>query len=145
MKVPKMYKSSVLYDAGTDVIYNDESKLQYAPFIYATTQSGDGGGDEGGDSMVVIYDSQTGTINKSFKQLKDAVDNDKIVVLKEVTLDDETGFASRINYLTYLDHQSEGQYNAYFASANIIVGEEVLTILELAAANETDNMAAPNP
>lgn len=48
MKVPKMYKSSDLYDAGTDVIYNDESKLQYAPFIYATTVSGDSG-DDGGD------------------------------------------------------------------------------------------------
>ena len=56
MKVPKMYKSSDLYDAGTDVIYNDESKLQYAPFIYATTVSGDsgvdGGDDEEGDEGV---------------------------------------------------------------------------------------------
>lgn len=43
--VPKMYKSSDRYNAGTDVIYNDDSKLQYAPFIYATTQSGDNGGD----------------------------------------------------------------------------------------------------
>lgn len=95
--------------------------------------------------MVVIYDSQTGTINKSFKQLKDAVNADKIVVLKEVTLDDETGFASAFNYLTYLDHQSEGQYNAYFATANIIVGEEVVSILEFEATNETDNMTVPNP
>lgn len=54
MKVPKMYKSSDLYNAGTDVVYNDDSKLQYAPFIYATMQtvdssdSGDGG--DGGDA-----------------------------------------------------------------------------------------------
>lgn len=54
MKVPKMYKSSDLYDAGTDVIYNDDSKLQYAPFTYATTQSGDssdsGESGDGGDA-----------------------------------------------------------------------------------------------
>ena len=79
MKVPKMYKSSDRYNAGTDVIYNDESKLQYAPFIYAgvtAKDNGDGGGDdeEGEDTMVVIYDSQAGTINKSFKDLKDALD-----------------------------------------------------------------------
>ena len=55
MKVPKMYKSSDRYNAGTDVIYNDDSKLQYAPFIYANTQSGDtesgdsGDGGDGGD------------------------------------------------------------------------------------------------
>lgn len=55
MKVPKMYKSSDLYDAGTDVIYDDDSKLQYAPFVYATTDSGDNGGDdeEGDESMTV--------------------------------------------------------------------------------------------
>lgn len=53
MKVPKMYKSSDRYNAGTDVIYNDDSKLQYAPFIYATTQSGDSG-EEGDDTMAIL-------------------------------------------------------------------------------------------
>ena len=53
MKVPIRYKSSDRYNAGVDVVYDDESKLQYAPFIYATTASGDNGGDgegKGGDS-----------------------------------------------------------------------------------------------
>ena len=73
MKVPKMYKSSDLYNAGTDVIYNDESKLQYAPFIYATTQSGDSG--EGGEDTMVVafsYSDGTPTIDKTWLEISNA-------------------------------------------------------------------------
>ena len=80
MKVPKMYKSSDLYDAGTDVIYNDDSKLQYAPFIYATNgsgDSGDGGDEEGEDTMVVKYDGTK--LDKSYKEITDALSSGKYV------------------------------------------------------------------
>ena len=85
MKVPKMYKSSDLYNAGTDVIYNDDSKLQYAPFIYATTHngdSGDGGDDEEGEDSMVIHLNAEGTaLDKSWSEIKNAVDDGKVCVL----------------------------------------------------------------
>lgn len=56
MKVPILYKSSDRYNAGVDVVYNDGSKLQYPPFVYATTASGDNGGDEDeeGDEVMTV-------------------------------------------------------------------------------------------
>lgn len=98
MKVPKMYKSSDLYDAGTDVIYNDESKLQYAPFIYATTGSGDSGGDggdggddgEGEDSMVINITGVGGTLSldKTWQEIYDAVKDGKCVYLRQASESD---------------------------------------------------------
>ena len=88
MKVPKMYKSSDRYNAGTDVIYNDDSKLQYAPFIYATTESGDGGGDdeEGEDVMIIniTSDEQTGyaTADKTFTEITGLISSGKNVMFK---------------------------------------------------------------
>lgn len=148
MKVPKMYKSSDRFNAGTDVIYDDNSKLQYAPFIYATAESGDsgdgGGGDdeEGEDTMLVIYDSVTGAIGKSYKELKDAVNAGKIVMLKYVTVDDETAFSEQLYYLTCLDfgNANSDTYTAFFSSAYSDDGETGLYVLQFDAANETDNM-----
>ena len=146
MKVPKMYKSSDRYNAGTDVVYNDDSKLQYAPFIYATVtakDNGDDGGDEEGeDSMVVIYDSEENAIDKSFKELKDAVKAGKIVVMNEVSQDDETGFGTQIFYLTYLDNQTAGKYHAYFTTvySDGGGGETEMNVRQFDAENETDNM-----
>ena len=148
MKVPKMYKSSDLYDAGTDVIYDDDSKLQYAPFVYATTGSGgdsgddSGGGDdeEGEDTMIVIYDGDTKSIDKSFKDLKDAVNAGKVVVMKEVSLDDDTGYLVQIAYLTSLDNQNEGTYIAYFSTVYSDGPDNELDVYHLEADNETDPM-----
>ena len=88
MKVPKMYKSSDRYNAGTDVIYDDDSKLQYAPFIYATAESGDNGDDSGGgddeegeETMVVKYDNENQRMDKTWQEVKDASLAGKIVVL----------------------------------------------------------------
>lgn len=86
MKVPKMYKSSDLYDAGTDVIYDDDSKLQYAPFIYATTKSSDSGGDddggdeEGEDTMVIKFDADNDRYDKTWQDVLDAVKSGKTVI-----------------------------------------------------------------
>ena len=86
MKVPKMYKSSDRYNAGTDVIYNDDSKLQYAPFIYATTESGDSG-DEGGEYTMVVHASLNEadklTLDKTFKEIYDAVSNGNVHIVLE--------------------------------------------------------------
>lgn len=148
MKVPKMYKSSERYDAGVDVIYDDDSKLEYAPFIYATTGSGDSGGDggdggddeEGEDIMVVIYDEETHAIDKSFKELKDAVEAGKIVVMKDVVLDDGTGYSVNIFYLTYLDNQNADQYYAYFTNVSSDDSEHELWVRQFDATSETDSM-----
>ena len=84
MKVPIQYKSSDRYNAGVDVIYDDDSKLQYAPFIYASTQSGDNGPDEGGDeegedSMVIKYDTENSRYDKTWQEVYDAVNAGKTV------------------------------------------------------------------
>lgn len=150
MKVPIQYKSSTRYNAGVDVIYDDESKLQYAPFIYAGTESGDNGPDEGGDeegedSMVVIYDSATGSIDKSFKGLKDAVNAGKTVILKNVALDDETGVEIQIAYLSAIENQSDGKYNAYFSTVVSPDDTYELYVIHVTATNETDNMVLASP
>lgn len=122
MKVPKMYKSSERYEAGVDVIYNDDSKLQYAPFIYATSGSSDGGddggddGEEGDDIMVVNFDNDTTSIDKNFKELKNAVETGKIVIMRYVVDDDEIGYVSETAYLVSLKNETEGEYTAEFAS-----------------------------
>lgn len=86
MKVPIRYKSSDRYNAGVDVVYDDESKLQYAPFVYATTASGDNGGDggddeEGEDSMVIHLNAEGTALDKSWSEIKNAVDDGKVCVL----------------------------------------------------------------
>lgn len=145
MKVPIQYKSSERYNAGVDVIYDDDSKLQFAPFIYTTTQSGDNGADDGGDeegeeTMVVIFDSTTMSIDKSFNDLVDAVKTGKIVVLKKVNLDNESGFVADIAYLTRIENQNAGQYYAYFSTVLSDDKEHELMVIPLTATNGTDNM-----
>ena len=106
MKVPIRYKSSDRYNAGVDVVYDDESKLQYAPFIYATTQSGDNGGagedEEGEDVMVVniIWDSELSNnkLDKNWSEIKTEPAAGKLVMLKEVPNAD----AFRMCYLAEL-------------------------------------------
>lgn len=96
MKVPIRYKSSDRYNAGVDVVYDDESKLQYAPFIYATTASGDNGGDgedeEGEDTMVVhvLRDSELSKdkLDKNYAEIKSALQSGKNILC--VAESDET-------------------------------------------------------
>ena len=91
MKVPNMYKSSDRYNAGTDVIYNDGSKLQYAPFIYATTESGDNGGEEeeGEDTMVVKFSfvDNSYTIDKTWLEISNACIEGKNVIGYDIPSD----------------------------------------------------------
>lgn len=93
MKVPKMYKSSDRYNAGTDVIYDDDSKLEYAPFIYAgvtAKDNGEGGDEEGEDVMVVKYDGTK--LDKSYKEITDALSSGKYVYVyqyNEISGDEE--------------------------------------------------------
>lgn len=89
MKVPIRYKSSDRYNAGVDVVYDDESKLEYAPFVYATTASGDNGGsedEEGEDSMVVHInvDSTPVTLDKNWTEIKEAIESGTFVYLIDI-------------------------------------------------------------
>lgn len=85
MKVPIMYKSSDRFNAGTDVIYDDESKLQYAPYIYAYAESGDngdsGGDDEEGEDVMIIQKDDDGVLNKSFGDIISAMLEGKSCVI----------------------------------------------------------------
>lgn len=110
MKVPKMYKSSDRYNAGTDVIYDDDSKLQYAPFVYAgvtAKDNGDGGGDdeEGEDVMVVnvIWNDELSSyeLDKNWSEIKTEVAAGKLVMLKELPNDN----AFRMSYLADLSSE----------------------------------------
>lgn len=90
MKVPKMYKSSERYDAGVDVIYDDDSKLEYAPFIYATTGSGDSGGDGGddeeGEGIMVVNVNEVAEgilLDKTWQEIYDAVGEGKYVLIRQ--------------------------------------------------------------
>lgn len=90
MKVPKLYKQSDSYNAGTDIIYDDNSKLQYAPFILATTQSGDNGGDEEGyDIMVVnvLWDDALSRykLDKTYAEIKSTVQRGNNVLCIETS------------------------------------------------------------
>lgn len=82
MKVPIRYKSSDRYNAGVDVVYDDESKMQYAPFVYATTASGGNGEDEEGEDVMFVNITSSGDLDKTWKEIKQAVDNGQIVVFK---------------------------------------------------------------
>ena len=107
MKVPKMYKSSDLYDAGTDVIYDDDSKLQYAPFVYATDSGDSGDDEEGEETMVVTYDGEK--LDKSYKEITDALSSGKFVYVHQ--LDEYTGGVAHV--LLYIDtayKEDEGDY-----------------------------------
>lgn len=127
MKVPKMYKSSDLYDAGTDVIYNDDSKLQYAPFVYATTGSGSdsgddsGGGDdeEGEDTMVVKYDEENSRFDKTWKEVRDASVAGKIVVLLMDNSDEVDAYDTfAVYYLTEVETSESKYYATFMGSYN---------------------------
>lgn len=86
MKVPIRYKSSDRYNAGVDVVYDDESKLQYAPFVYATTASGDNGDDsEDEDEGMVVTIKSDDTLggyigDKTFDEIANAMTAGKNVV-----------------------------------------------------------------
>lgn len=104
LKVPVQYKSSGRYNAGVDVIYDDESKLQYAPFIYATTQSGDNGPDEGGDeegedTMIITYDGANERYDKTWKEAVDAFNSGKTVVIKDPTNSEDPNSNVTVWYL----------------------------------------------
>lgn len=121
MKVPKMYKSSDRYNAGTDVIYNDESKLQYAPFIYAATESGDNGGDDGdGDDEEVedtmVVHNVNGVLDKTASDIWEAITSDKIVAIAQPPIE---GFrASTIAYITrFAVNDRDGSVSIYAMSA----------------------------
>ena len=146
--MPKMYKSSDRYNAGTDVIYDDDSKLQYAPFVYATTESGDNGDDSGGnddeegeEGMVVIYDSQAGTINKSFNDLKDALDTGKIVTLHEIIGGGEI-LLENVYYLVGLSSGgAEENKVAIFATITTVSNQATPQLMTFVSSTDTDNMA----
>lgn len=107
MKVPIRYKSSDRYNAGVDVEYDDDSKLQYAPFGYATTASGDNGGDgeEGEDTMVVnmTLGPTTNSLDKTWTEISSAVNAGKTVMtVASIT----TGLW--IGYAVLVDHIEDG-------------------------------------
>lgn len=141
MKVPKMYKSSDRYNAGTDVIYDDDSKLQYAPFIYATTKGGenDNGGDdeEGEEGMLVTLDANM-VSNISYNDVLEAVLNGKVLYsLGQL----ET--ASSVFYLTEYGSNMDGDY-PYYAIFTLVAYEDEAIVgnnLIINAATDDGNLA----
>lgn len=137
MKVPIRYESSERYNAGVDVVYDDESKLQYAPFIYATTASGDSGGDgedeEGEDSMVVNANTtaQGMSLDKTWQEIYDAVGTGKSVYIRQSGNGEELAY-----YIMHIDAVAfESSY--YVRAHNVAEGlnEEADTLLYMFVAD----------
>lgn len=119
MKVPNFYKSSDLYNGGTDVVYDDESTLQYAPFIHATMESGDSGGD---DALIVTFSWSDGTptIDKTWLEISNAcvagknvigyyIPSDWYAIPEGETLTNLTKYA--LSYLQHNINQETSQEN----------------------------------
>lgn len=147
MKVPKMYKSSDRYNAGVDVIYDDDSKLQYAPFIYATTQSGDNGADEGGDeegedSMVIKYDTENSRYDKTWKEVYDAsVEGKTVIVVENVTNYEEL----QVFYLISLvidETATDNPYTAIFGALRGSPANVTSVMLKLVSATADDYLVS---
>lgn len=129
MKVPIRYKSSDRYNAGVDVVYDDESKLQYAPFVYATTASGDSGGDgeeEGEDSMVVniIVGENELSLDKTWQEIYDAIANGKCVYLREAVEDAVSGMSGYA--LQPIDYVGSGNSDTitYIVATHTLTSDE---------------------
>jgi hypothetical protein len=147
MKVPKMYKSSDRYNAGTDVIYNDDSKLQYAPFIYATTGSGDsgddggdGGDDEEGEEAMLIHINTDSELDKNYKEISDAVASGKVVY---AILDMGEGEVVTSRNVYYLTHQEIDGETYIVQLTSMTQGTPPLgDVLEFTADSETGVLSA---
>lgn len=144
MKVPIRYKSSDRYNAGVDVVYDDESKLQYAPFVYATTASGDNGGgedEEGEDSMVVNANAtETGLeLDKTWQEIYDAVETGKSVYLRQTGSSDETALTYIILHIDMVGANIGSESSTYFVKAHVVSKDlsnnPNITILEFATNN----------
>ena len=141
MKVPKMYKSSDRYNAGVDVIYDDDSKLQFAPFIYATAESGDNGADDGGDEEgeegMIIHVDENGTTDVTYTQLLAAVNSGKVVYILSEDIIGDTAYGAPL-YLSDFGHDPSNvgtEYYATFTSLTVdtennnnIYGERLVTL-----------------
>lgn len=114
MKVPNYYKSSDRYNAGTDVIYNDESKLQYAPFIYASVtakDNGDGGDDEGGEDEMTVHELEVKEVSGSYYVItKDSAET----IANEVFAGKSVGL-----YLENADHNSYYPYPLFVSICGV--------------------------
>ena len=98
--------------------YDDDSKLQYAPFIYATAERGDSGdGEEGEDTMVVKYDRENRRFDKTWKEVRDASVAGKIVVLLMDNSDEVDAYDSfAVYYLTEVATADSKYYATFMGS-----------------------------
>lgn len=133
LKVPKEYKSSDRFNAGVDVIYDDDSKLQYAPFIYAGVTAGDNGGDGGeeeGEDVMVVHinaDGNDKVLDKNWGEIKGAIDSGKFVYLVSLESDVET-------IVYYIDDvYSEADGTCYLNTCRVFDN----TIVQFVASSDT--------
>lgn len=139
-----MYKSSERYKAGTDIVYDDGSKLQYPPFIYAVTESGDsgadGGDDEEGEDVMVIR-KENGYLNKNFNDILSAMLEGKSCII--LYIDGENVFHEYVTacYDYGEDYLESGAaYRYYVESTSTSDGEVKANTYH--ANTTTDNLAA---
>ena len=144
MKVPIMYKSSERYKAGTDIVYDDGSKLQYPPFIYAVTESDDSGGDNGdeeGEDIMVIQRTMAG-LDKNFNDIHSAMAAGKSCIILTI---DEGGDVIFHEYVTACydygeDYLEAGADHRYQVESTTTVNGEV-RVNSYYADTTTDNLA----
>ena len=146
MKVPIRYKSSDRYNAGVDVVYDDESKMQYAPFVYATTASGDSGddgGEEGEDSMVVniIAGENELSLDKTWQEIYDAIKDGKCVYLRQtIELETENGYILQpVSYVGVDSSDTPVTYTvASYVLSQSVDNEVIMTDYAFVASSPTE-------
>ena len=103
------------------VYYNNPNgitkKITIADFEAVMNGTGGGGGETGGGVLVVSYDNETTEINKSYKEIKEAVDSGKIVMLTRVVVDDGTNLLEDVYTLTEISHLNTDSYVVTFGSS----------------------------
>lgn len=123
------------------VYYNNPNgitkKITIADFEAVMSGSGGGGGGEtGGGVLVVSYDAETDGINKSYKEIKEAVASGKIVVLNRVITDNGTVFLENMYYLVGIAHENTDSYVVTFGSSYYF-NDPVLSLYIFEATTDT--------
>lgn len=125
-KVPIGYRQ--LEGNNTEVVYDDNTTWDWV--------NGSGGG-EGDDAMIVNFDIEEQTLDKTYKELKDSAIAGKIIVLQGTMVDEDEILIIFRYYLSELNNGNEGEYVASFGAVNSDNGDATPYVLVFKSETET--------
>lgn len=74
MKIPIFYSSSEEFPGGVSVVYDNNDTIDYPPYNYCAAEPAEGGG---GMLITWISDGETDTLDKTYKEISDAIEAGK--------------------------------------------------------------------